>query len=181
MSVADYAEIVKALRLCSAVNSSCEECPCNDPADDLCECANKVSIAAADAIENLRTENAALRRMIGNLTSAQAVMVKEFEGKMEELHDSKSELSAAIAGRETVTNRNAFNVPLTLDKLREAAETGDPVWLVGLENEDRWVHIDGIDSLVVRFSMFGNSETWCFRTASYGVRVWAYRQKQKED
>lgn len=98
----DYAEIVKALRLCSAVNSSCEECPCNDPADDLCECANKVSIAAADAIENLLTENAVLRRMIGNLTSAQAVMVKEFEGKMEELHDSKSELSAAVAERETL-------------------------------------------------------------------------------
>ena len=94
MSVADYAEIVKALRLCSAVNSSCEECPCNDPADDLCECANKVSIAAADAIENLLIENAALRRQIDNLTSAQAVMVKEFEGKMEELHDSKSEKEA---------------------------------------------------------------------------------------
>lgn len=88
MSVADYAEIVKALRLCSAVNSSCEECPCNDPADDLCECANKVSIAAADAIENLLTENAALRRMIGNLTDEKTALVKE-------LHDSKSELNAA--------------------------------------------------------------------------------------
>ena len=95
MSVADYAEIVKALRLCSAVNSSCEECPCNDPTDDLCECANKVSIAAADAIENLRTENAALRRMIGNLTDEKAALVKE-------LHDSKSELSAAIDGQETL-------------------------------------------------------------------------------
>lgn len=83
----DYAEIVKALRLCSAVNSSCEECPCNDPADDLCECANKVSIAAADAIENLLTENAALRRMIGNLTDEKAALVKE-------LHDSKSEKEA---------------------------------------------------------------------------------------
>ena len=85
--MADYAEIVKALRLCSAVNSSCEECPCNDPADDLCECANKVSIAAADAIENLLTENAALRRMIGNLTDEKAALVKE-------LHDSKSEKEA---------------------------------------------------------------------------------------
>lgn len=91
----DYAEIVKALRLCSAVNSSCEECPCNDPADDLCECANKVSIAAADAIENLLTENAALRRMIGNLTDEKTALVKE-------LHDSKSELNAAIAGQETL-------------------------------------------------------------------------------
>ena len=75
---------------------------------------------------------------------------------------------------------NAHSVPLTLDELREAAETGDPVWLVGLENGDRWVRIDGIDSLVVRFSMFGNSETWCFRTKSYGVRVWAYCQKPEE-
>ncbi len=71
--------------------------------------------------------------------------------------------------------------PLTLDVLREAAETGDPVWLVGLENGDRWVRIDGIDSLVVRFSMFGNSETWCFRTKSYGVRVWAYLQRPAEE
>lgn len=87
MSVGDYAEIVKALRLCSAVNSSCEECPCNDPTDDLCECANKVNIAAADTIENLLTENAALRRMIGNLTDEKAALVKE-------LHDSKSEKEA---------------------------------------------------------------------------------------
>ena len=123
MSVADYAEIVKALRLCSAVNSSCEECPCNDPADDLCECANKVSIAAADAIENLLTENAALRRMIGNLTSAQAVMVKEFEGKMEELHDSKSELNAAIAGQETLQKAMAKQCWVsTNDRLPEPKE-----------------------------------------------------------
>ncbi len=79
----DYAEIVKAMRLCSAVNSSCEECPCNDPADILYECTNKVSIAAADAIENMLTENAALRRQIGNLTDEKAALVKE-------LHDSKS-------------------------------------------------------------------------------------------
>ena len=71
------------------------------------------------------------------------------------------------------------NEPLTLDELRQM--DGEPVWLVGLENGDRWAHIDSIDSLVIRFSMFGNSETWCFRTASYGVRVWAYHQKQKEN
>lgn len=172
--MADYAEIVKALRLCSAVNSSCEECPCNDPADDLCECANKVSIAAADAIENLLTENAALRRQIGNLADEKAAMVKE-------LHDSKSESSAAIAGQKTVTNRNAFDAPLTLDELREAAETGDPVWLVGMEDGDGWVRIDGVYSLTIGYSRFGDTETWCFRKASYGVRVWAYRQKQKEN
>lgn len=181
MSMADYAEIVKALHLCSAVNSSCEECPCNDPADDLCECANKVSIAAADAIENLLTENAALRRQIDNLTDEKAALVKE-------LHDSKSELSDAVSGRETVTNRNGLKgveidqvKPLTLDELREAAETGDPVWLVGMEDGDGWVRIDGVYSLTIGYSRFGDTETWCFRKASYGVRVWAYRQKQKEN
>lgn len=86
-----YEKIVTALRLCSAVNSSCEECPYNDPTDDLCECANKVSIAAADAIENLLTETAALRRQIDNLTSAQAAMVDQFNTKLEELHETKSE------------------------------------------------------------------------------------------
>lgn len=49
---------------------------------------------AADAIENLTTENTALRRQIGNLTSAQAVMVKEFEEKLEELGQAKSLLES---------------------------------------------------------------------------------------
>lgn len=175
--MADYAEIVKALRLCSAVNSSCEECPCNDPADDLCECANKVGIAAADAIENLLTENAALRRMIGNLTSAQAVMVKEFEGKMEELHDSKSELSAAIAGRETVTNRNAFDAPLTLDELHRM--DGEPVWVEFQDGSGGcWglVHITVFNHIVFANGLF------CTIGKPYYGKTWLpYREKPKED
>lgn len=70
-----------------------------------------------------------------------------------------------------------LNDPLTLDELREAAETGDPVWLVGMEDGDGWVRIDGVYSLTIGYSRFGDTETWCFRKASYGVRVWAYRQK----
>ena len=46
--------------------------------------------AAADAMENLQTENAALRRTIDNLTSAQAVVLKEFEAKLEELAEVKA-------------------------------------------------------------------------------------------
>ncbi|MCI7735182.1 MAG: DUF551 domain-containing protein [Dysosmobacter sp.] len=49
--------------------------------------------AAADAMENLQTENAALRRHIETLTSAQVVMVKEFTEKMEELERVKAERS----------------------------------------------------------------------------------------
>lgn len=48
--------------------------------------------AAADAIENLQTENAALRRQIDNLTDVQAVMVKEFTEKLEELDQVKAAL-----------------------------------------------------------------------------------------
>ena len=71
--------------------------------------------------------------------------------------------------------------PLTLDELREAAETGDPVWLVGMEDGDGWVFIHHVDSCSVRYARIGTSEEWCFRTKSYGVRVWAYRQKPEED
>ena len=52
--------------------------------------------AASDAMENLQTENAALRRTIDNLTSAQAVVLKEFEAKLEELAEVKAERDAAV-------------------------------------------------------------------------------------
>ena len=61
--------------------------------------------AAADAMENLQTENAALRRQIDNLSSAQAVMVKEFDKKLEEL----AEVKAEMAGNESA-------VPDTLEE-----------------------------------------------------------------
>ena len=70
--------------------------------------------------------------------------------------------------------------PLTLEELREAAETGDPVWLVGMEDGDGWVFIHHVDSCSVRYARIGTSEEWCFRTKSYGVRVWAYRKKPEE-
>lgn len=50
----------------------------------------------ADTFENLLTENAALRRLVDNLTDAQAVMVKEFTEKLEELEQVKKERDAAI-------------------------------------------------------------------------------------
>lgn len=61
--------------------------------------------AAADAMENLQTENAALRRTIDNLTSAQAVVLKEFEAKLEELAEVKAERDAAVE-----RNRSAYEI-----------------------------------------------------------------------
>lgn len=73
------------------------------------------------------------------------------------------------------------NKPLTLDELKSSAKFGYPVWLVGMEDGDGWVFIHHVDSCSVRYARIGTSEEWCFRTKSYGVRVWAYRQKPEED
>ena len=80
--------------------------------------------------------------------------------------------------REIKQNRNE---PLTLDELRSAYKFGYPVWLVGMEDGDGWVFIHYVDSCSVRYARIGTSEEWCFRTKSYGVRVWAYRQKPEEE
>ena len=87
---------------------------------------------------------------------------------------------SALRQQETVTNRNGLNEPLTLGELRSAYKFGCPVWLVGMEDGDGWVFIHHVDSCSVRYARMGTSEEWCFRTKSYGVRVWAYRQKQEE-
>ena len=72
------------------------------------------------------------------------------------------------------------NKALTLDELRSAYKFGCPVWLVGMEDGDGWVFIHHVDSCSVRYARIGTSEEWCFRTKSYGVRVWAYRQKPED-
>ena len=80
--------------------------------------------------------------------------------------------------REIKQNRNET---LTLDELRSAYKFGCPVWLVGMEDGDGWVFIHHVDSCSVRYARIGTSEEWCFRTKSYGVRVWAYCQKPEEE
>ena len=88
----NYEEIVKVLRgMAMDVFRTCEGCDLEENCS-VRGCA--ILIAAADSMENLQTENAALRRQIDSLTDAQAVMVREFEAKLEELHEAKSELNA---------------------------------------------------------------------------------------
>ena len=98
-----------------------------------------------------------------------------------ELRDAVDMAISALRQQETVTNRNGLNEPLTLGELRSAYKFGCPVWLVGMEDGDGWVFIHHVDSCSVRYARIGTSEEWCFRTKSYGVRVWAYRQKPEED
>ena len=71
--------------------------------------------------------------------------------------------------------------PLTLDDLKRSVKFGHPVWLVGMEDGDGWVFIHHVDSLSVRYARVGDSNEWCFRTKSYGVRVFAYLNGPKEE
>lgn len=73
------------------------------------------------------------------------------------------------------------NKPLTLDELKSSAKFGYPVWLVGMEDGDGWVFIHHVDSLSVRYARVGDPKEWCFRTKSYGVRVFAYLDGPKKE
>ena len=74
--------------------------------------------------------------------------------------------------------------PLTLDELREAAETGDPVWLVQA-NCSSWVVIEKVDDRkyiqLVDYAEFGSDEPYDFAISDYGDSFKAYRQKPEED
>ena len=94
--------------------------------------------------------------------------------------DFEDALWVAISALRQQERFGGVNKALTLEELREAAETGDPVWLVGMEDSDGWAFIHHVDSCSARYARIGTSEEWCFRTKSYGVRVWAYRQKPEE-
>ena len=71
--------------------------------------------------------------------------------------------------------------PLTLDDLKRSVKFGCPVWLVGMEDGDGLVFIHHVDSCSVRYARVGDSNEWCFRTKSYGVRVFAYLDGPKEE
>ena len=71
--------------------------------------------------------------------------------------------------------------PLTLDDLKRSVKFGYPVWLVGMEDGDGWVFIHHVDSCSVRYARVGDPKEWCFRTKSYGVRVFAYLDGPKEE
>ena len=73
--------------------------------------------------------------------------------------------------------------PLTLDELREAAQTGDPVWLVRA-NCSSWVVIEKVDDRKYRpwvdYAEFGSDEPYDFAISEYGDSFKAYRQKPEE-
>ena len=97
-----------------------------------------------------------------------------------ELCDAVDMAISALMEHETVSNRNE---PLTLDELREAAETGDPVWLV-IDRIGGWVVIEKVcyesNYQYVDYAEFGSDEPYDFAISDYGDSFKAYRQKPEE-
>ena len=94
-------------------------------------------------------------------------------------------LDMAIKALEAVPVKDVGkNEPLTLDDLREAAQTGDPVWLVR-SNCSSWVVIEKVcyesNYPYVDYAEFGSDEPFYFEIAEYGGKLKAYRQKPEED
>lgn len=94
-------------------------------------------------------------------------------------------LDVAVKALEYVPDKDVRkNEPLTLDELREAAQTGDPVWLVRA-NCSSWVVIEKVDDRkyiqLVDYAEFGSDEPYDFAISDYGDTFMAYRQKTEED
>ena len=94
-------------------------------------------------------------------------------------------LDMAVKALEDVTDKDVGNNELmTLDELREAAQTGDPVWLVRT-NCSSWVVIEKVDDRkyiqLVDYAEFGSDEPYDFAISDYGDSFKAYRQKPEED
>ena len=94
-------------------------------------------------------------------------------------------LDMAVKALEDVTDKNVGkNEPLTLNELRDAAQTGDPVWLVRA-NCSSWVVIEKVDDRkyiqLVDYAEFGSDEPYDFAISDYGDSSKAYRHKPEED
>ena len=93
-------------------------------------------------------------------------------------------LDVAVKALGDVPDKDVWkNEPLTLEELREAAQTGDPVWLVR-SNCSSWVVIEKVDDRkyiqLVDYAEFGSDEPYDFAISDYGDSFKAYRQKPEE-
>lgn len=71
-----------------------------------------------------------MRHENGNCTVAGGFCTAVNDSICEALHNAFGcGYRSALRQQETVTNRNGLNEPLTLEELREVAETGEHVWL----------------------------------------------------
>ena len=101
-----------------------------------------------------------------------------------ELCDAVDMAISALRQQEHFRDLTKKVEPLTLDDLREAAQTGDPVWLVRA-NCSSWVVIEKVDDRkyiqLVDYAEFGSDEPYDFAISDYGDSFKAYLQKPEED
>ena len=82
----------------------------SDPDCDTCgfeECNHNsclLEVRSADAIENLLTENAVLRKQADDLTKAGLIATDKANQAIAKMHETRSELDAAVRGQETLQN-----------------------------------------------------------------------------
>ena len=114
--------------------------------------------------------------------------IKELQSYAEhswgDLNDAFEMAISALRQQEHFRDLTKKVEPLTLDELREAAQTGDPVWLVRA-NCSSWVVIEKVDDRkyiqLVDYAEFGSDEPYDFAISDYGDSFKAYRQKPEED
>ena len=93
-------------------------------------------------------------------------------------------LDVAVKALEDVPDKDVGkNEPMTLDELQEAAQTGDPVWLV-IDRIGGWVVIEKVcyesNYQYVDYAEFGSDEPFYFEISDYGDSFKAYRQKPED-
>ena len=100
-----------------------------------------------------------------------------------ELCDAVDMAISALRQQERFRDLTKKVEPLTMDELREAAQTGDPVWLVRA-NCSSWVVIEKVGDRkylpCVDYAEFGSDEPYDFAISDYGDSFKAYRQKPEE-
>ena len=125
-----------------------------------------------------------MRHKNGNCTVAGGFCTAVNDPICEALHNAfDCGYRSAIRRQEHFRDITKKVEPLTLDDLREAAQTGDPVWLVRA-NCSSWVVIEKVGDRkylpCVDYAEFGSDEPYDFAISDYGDSFKAYRQKPEE-
>ena len=133
---------------------------------------------------NGNRENCPMRHENGNCTVAGGFCTAVNNPICEALHNAfDCGYRSALRKQEHFRDITKKVEPLTLDDLREAAQTGDPVWLVRA-NCSSWVVIEKVGDRkylpCVDYAEFGSDEPYDFAISDYGDSFKAYRQKPEE-
>ena len=137
-----------------------------------------------EAIMVLQREKDYVQQAIQKATDGDGYVSPDGLIRADDYVDACTEAISALRQHDVTDTNVGKNEPLTMDELREAAETGDPVWLVGAYRTDSWVVservMDDVLHKYVDYAEFGSDEPFYFKISDYGDLLKAYRQKPEE-